>query len=122
MDHIYEIITTMSDSSKLSLLFKQTHLKELGDRINDVHPLKFLASIFSVPHLKSCMGLIWHDYFKRTGFLDGLAPSLSREADQGKLQALLPDFASELNLTVENIQTFFDSRDWENLVLYLIQT
>src|SRR5882724_8421431 len=58
---IYEIISTMAENSKLSLLFNQSHLKGLGDRISDVHPMKFLSTIFNDPHLKMCMGLIWND-------------------------------------------------------------
>ena len=50
---VYEIISTMADNGKLSLLFKQAHLKEIGAQINHLHPLKFLSAIFSEPHLKS---------------------------------------------------------------------
>ena len=68
------------------------------------------------------MYYVWNDHFKRNGFLDGLAPSLTREAEKGKLDQYLKDFAAEVGVTVENIRPYFDVRDWENLVLYLIHS
>src|SRR3989344_8998374 len=81
---IYEIISTMADNSKLCLLFKKSHLEQLGSLIDHVHPLKFLSTIFSDAHLKNCMISVWDDRFKKSGFLNGLAPSLTREASKGK--------------------------------------
>lgn len=119
---IYEIISTMGEKGKLSLLFQQGHLRELGAQINHVHPLIFLSTIFSDAHLKSCMYYIWDDYFKRNGFLDGLAPSLTREAEKGKLNMYIGDFAKDIGVTPDAIQGYFDTRDWENLVLFLIHS
>lgn len=65
---------------------------------------------------------IFDDYFKRNGFLEGLGPSLTREAEKGKLDPYLNDFAAELNIPVNQIRTYFQTRDWENLVRYLIQS
>lgn len=120
--NIYEIISTMAEKGKLSLLFQQSYLREVGAQINHVHPLKFLASIIKEPYLKSCMAYIWDDYFKRNGFLDGLSPSLSREAEKGKLDFYLKDFAKDVGMPSEHIKAYFDVHDWENLVLYLIQS
>ena len=120
--HIYEIISTMAEKGKLGLLFQQNHLRELGAQINHVHPLKFLASIFKDPHLKSCMYYIWDDYFKRNGFLDGLGPSLTRETEKGKLDFYLKDFAVDIGVAPEILKIYVDIRDWENLVLFLIQS
>ncbi len=120
--NIYEIITTMSDNGKLSLLLKQGHLKQLGAQINHVHPLKFMSTIFSNPRLKMCMPEIFDDYFKRNGFMDGLGPSLERESEKGKLIQFLNDFASEVNVNPESIRGFFLARDWENLVRFLMQS
>lgn len=119
---IYEIIKTIADNGKLTLLFKQNHLKQLGTQINHVHPLKFLSAIFTHPELKICMIDVYDDYFKKTGFLDGLAPSLTREAEKGKLTQYLDDFAADLQVSLDGIKPYFQSGDWEELVRYLIQT
>lgn len=120
--NIYEIISTMAEKGKLSLLFQQSYLREIGAQINHVHPLKFLAVILKEPYLKSCMAVIWDDYFKRNGFMDGLAPSLSREAEKGKVQFYLQDFASDIGMPYEHIKPYADVHDWENMVLFLIQS
>jgi len=119
-DYIYKIISTMAESSLWSLLYNQSSLKSLGAQINHVHPLKFLSAIFTNPYLKSCMASIWNDHFKRNGFLDGLSPSLTREAEKGKLNQYLNEFAVEVNTPVEDLRPYFEAGDWKNLVLYLI--
>ncbi|EKE08696.1 MAG: hypothetical protein ACD_17C00043G0004 [uncultured bacterium] len=120
--NIHIIIATMAEKGKLALLFQQSALREIGAQINHVHPLKFLAVIFKEPYLKSCMSYIWDDYFKRNGFLDGLGPSLFREAEKGKLDLYLEPFAKEIGLQKEDLKPYTDVHDWENLVLYLIQS
>ncbi|HSX14172.1 MAG TPA: hypothetical protein VLE96_07130 [Chlamydiales bacterium] len=117
---IYEIITTMADNNKISLLLKQNHLKGLGAQINHVHGLKFLSTIIAHPHLKVCLSQIFDDYFKRNGFLDGLGPSLTREADKGKLDQYINDFCVEVSTTREQLNGFFQARDWEGMVRLLI--
>lgn len=118
--YIVEIITSIADNSKFSLLLKQTHIKNLGAQVNHVHPLKFLSVSLSSPYMKSCLMMIFDDYFKRNGFMDGLAPSLSREADKGKLDGYLPFFAEEVGMPLEEMQPYIQVRDWEGLVRYLM--
>lgn len=120
--NIHEIISTVAEKNKLSLLFQQNYLREKGAQINHVHPLRFLGVIFSDPHLKTCMFYIWDDYFKRNSFMADLAAALTREADKGKLHPYLSDFAKEIRLPPEALKSYFDSREWENFVLFLIQS
>ncbi|HEX2582518.1 MAG TPA: hypothetical protein VHL30_00180, partial [Chlamydiales bacterium] len=118
--HITEIIKIMSENGKLGLLFRQNHLKQLGAQINHVHPLKFLETIFSNPESKASMRDIFEDYFKKTGFLDGLGPSLSREMEKGKLMQYVEDFSKTVGVSAEGIRPYFQTGDWEALVRYLI--
>ena len=120
--HIYEILTSVADNSKFSLLLKQNHLKNLGAQINHVHPLKFLATSIGTPQMKSCLMYVFDDYFKRNGYMDGLGPSLTREAEKGKLEMYLAPFAEEVGVKVEDIQPYFNAHDWEGLVRFLIHT
>lgn len=119
---IYEIISAMGENGKLGLLFKQNHLKALGDRISDVHPMKFLETIFANPYLKTCMMTIWNDYFKRNGFMEGLAPSLTREMEKNNLMQHINEFGTTLGIPGEHMKAYFEKSDWENLVLFLIQS
>ncbi len=121
-ENIYEIVSTVAMKNKLSLLFQQNYLREKGAQISHVHPLKFLGIIFSNPHLKTCMFYIWDDYFKRNNFVNDLSAALTREADKDKLKPYLRDFSQEVGVPHEPIQSYFEERDWENLVLFLIQS
>lgn len=120
--YIYEIVSAMGEKGKLSLLFQQDHLKELGERVNDVHPLKFLEVVFTNPYLKNCMMVVWNDRFKRNGFLEGLIPSIAREIEKGKFQIYIPDFAKEIGVNPEHLQGFIVTQDWENFIAFLIQS
>lgn len=118
---IHEIITGLAEYSRLTLLFKQgDHLKQLGAQINHVHPLKFLSTIFKDPDLRSHMLTIAEDGLKWTGFLDGLAPNLTKEADKGKLEQHLAAFCTDVGIPPDHIKKYFQNRDWESFVRYLM--
>lgn len=119
--HIYELIMTMAREGKVSLLFKQNHMKWLGAKICHVHPLRFLAVIFTDPQLKECMRDVFDDHFKRNGFMDGLGSSLSREADKGMLDGYLKEFAAEVGVKLTLLQECVQSRDWDGFVRVLIE-
>ena len=53
--------------------------------------------------------------------MDGIGPSLSREADKGKLSQYINDFSKEINTPRELLDKFFQTRDWEGIVRYLIE-
>ena len=119
---IHELISTMAETNLVALYFKENHLKALGDRISEVHPLKFLAVIFSNPYLKSCMNVIWDSNIKRGEFLEGLGGSLSREMEKGKLHMHVEPFGADLTIPHETLRPFFDAQDWGNLVLFLMRS
>lgn len=118
--NIYELITTMAQNNKLQLLFKQGHLKTIGAQINHVHPLKFLSSISTNPEIKALMGNLHDDHFKWNELMNGLGAGLTREAIKGKLDIYLNDFANETELSPEDIRPYFESRDWDGFVLFLM--
>ncbi len=119
--NVHEIITTIAENGKLSLLFKQNELKALGSQINHLHPLKFLSAIFSNPVLKERMGQIFGDYFKRNAFMTEVAAGLNAEAEKGGLEPYIERFAKEVNVPAAQLRPFFNNQDWEGLVEFLIQ-
>lgn len=116
---IEELITTMANTGKIKLLFNKHYVEDLGDQIRHVYPLRFLGLIFSKPHLKECMKKILDDYFKKSGFIDGLSPSMDNELKKGKLHEFLNDFCKEVNVKPHQIQPFLNARDWEGLIYFL---
>lgn len=118
---VHQIITTVAENGKLSLLFKKNELKALGSQINHLHPLKFLSAIFSNPDLKQRMGQIFGDYFKRNAFMDEIGAGLTSESEKGGLtHSIIEKFAKEVNMPAAQLRPFFDNQDWDGLVEFLI--
>jgi len=117
---IYEIITLMAEHGKIGLLFKKNYIENLGAQIQHVHPLKFLSTIVTHYYLRSCLDDIFDDYFKRGGFMDGIGPSLSREAEKGTLDQYIGDFAQEVHISQDRLTKYFRNHDWEDLVRLFI--
>ena len=120
--NIHELIISLAENSKFSLLMKQNQMKNLGAQINHVHPLKFLAVAMSTMELKSCFMIIFDDYFKKSGFMDGLGPALTREAEKGNLEKHLSSFAAEIGVKPEDIHPYLVARDWDGLVHFLMHS
>jgi hypothetical protein len=117
---ISDLIKAMAEHGKLWLLGHKTYMNELGDSVRHVHPLKFLEVVFSNEYLKACMREIFEDYFKKNGFMDGLGESLTIKSKVGDLDRYLGDFAKAVKADAENLKPFFENRDWEGLVRYLM--
>jgi hypothetical protein len=117
---VEQLITTLASSSKISLLMKQGDLKALGAEISHLHGLKFLTAIFTNPSLKTPMYEIFMDRFKKDGFMGGLTPGLTKEANEGKLMQYASGFSAELKADLDTIKEFFRNQNWEGMVRYLI--
>ena len=116
---LYELISTIAAKNWLDLLVVRSHMKQLGAEINHVHPLKFLATIFADPHLKTCMPQIWNDFLKRDYMINELGANLTRESDKGTLDKHLPAFSQQLNLSLDTVRSYTGVRDWDGLVRHL---
>lgn len=121
--YIRELVSSMGNSGWLDLLSNQKHLKFIGSQIDTVHPLKFLAAIFVTPDLKIEMAKILDSYLKKDQMLDkGLIPNLDREADKGTLMKYLVPFAEDVRVSPDVLRPYFERRDWESMVRFLIQS
>lgn len=120
--NIYELISTMAELNKMQLLFKRSHLKNIGAQIDHVHPLKFLGTIYSNEYLKSVMPNIYDDSFKWGELLDGVGSALTRESIKGKLDQYLEHFAQEVGSTTEDLQPYFQERNWEHMMIFLMHS
>lgn len=119
------IIASMGTKSWTWLWMHEGELNKKGDEISGVHPLKFLSVVFQDEYLKKvCMPSIFKSSLKRNGFLDGLAPNMTKEAQKGKLQKYLKDFMKEINLDASHtdaLMEFIEQKDWHGFVYYLTQ-
>lgn len=118
---IADILTTMANNGKVTLLFKQSYIRQLGTEIEHVYPLAFIAVAFKNPELRVCMEKIFDDYFKRTGFLEGMGEHLIKESNKDTLNQYIDDFAKDINIPANIVREYFKMHDWEGFFYYLIQ-
>ena len=117
---IYELIETMGNNGKITLLLKyKTHLEKLGDEVRHVHSLKFLGVIYSHPVPKQCMKEVLNDYFKRINFIDGLATVIETEIKKGSIDKCLIDFAKDVNVNHYDLIPFIKKKNWRGFLEHI---
>lgn len=124
-DVIGYIITSMGTQSYFWLFRHSNELKAKGKEINDVHPLKFLETVFSPEGrskgLRQHMEAVMDSRFTRSNFIDGLGSSLTKKSMDGHLHVYLQDFASALQVAPHEIHGYFQNHDWEGMVRHLMK-
>jgi hypothetical protein len=119
---IHFIIVTLANKSLVSLLNYKKPLEDAGKRVNHVHPLRFLESIFADEEMKVAMhnvrkrGWVWDDFFK------GLAGSLGEESNQNNMTThMVLDFCTNLEISSTEILPLVNMHQWKELIDALIR-
>ncbi|MEI6531310.1 MAG: hypothetical protein WCN87_00630 [Chlamydiota bacterium] len=113
---IYYIITNLSNSSVINIMLNRSSIEKAGDRIDPVHPLQFLLSIFSNKELIICIHniknrpLIWKDFSK------GLETSLQRESSEKNFDKYMADFASKLKIRADLLEKPAKEKKWDKFL------
>jgi hypothetical protein len=116
------IMKIMATKSVASLLKYRTELEAAGDRIDRVHPLRFLETVFTDEELKVYM----HNIRKRGGwiwgeFIKGLKGSLQDEAEIGNMtDDMIFDFSCQVGIDISKIQGQIHGHKWEDFIKSLI--
>lgn len=121
-DDISYIITTLAQETLWNIgKSHRSSLKNAGERIDHLHPLRFLMTAFTSERLKSGVhairdrgGWIW------SGFLDGLTGSLNEEAKNDNLYQYVSDFARKVSINVDLILPSLKAKKWEEFINVLI--
>lgn len=122
-DDIGYIVRTLANHNLIEIWGHKANLKKAGDRIDHVHPFRFLECIFTNNELKSCMSTIKGKSWVWDDFLKGLKKSLSQEAKKNNLiQSQIQDFAKHVNISSGAISPSIHSQKWEDLVNILISS
>lgn len=115
------IITFLANRSLISIAAHRLDLEEAGDRIDRVHPLKFLMYVFTDEELKVGIrnirgkGWVWGD------FVGGLKESLATEARIGNLQPhQMQEFARQVKVDHAHLAPYVDQRNWDEFIDTLI--
>lgn len=121
MKDINYIVKTLASSSWTKLWSSKSSLKEAGDRIENIHPLRFLLCIFMDEELKGGIHAIrdrkkiWKEFFS------GLSDSLEKESNIGNLQSYyIQDFANTVKIDAAQIRSPIQQHKWTDLLDLLI--
>jgi hypothetical protein len=117
-----ELFTIIATNGKMALLWRVSELKKRGQEIEHIHPLKMLGYVFSAPNMQDYFDKIYKDSFKWGNFYHEFARRMNFEASKNNLLCHFASFAKEVNLAPANLKPFFDRKDWEGLLKYLIYT
>ncbi|MBS4168435.1 hypothetical protein [Parachlamydia sp. AcF125] len=120
-EDICYIVKTLAAHNVLEIWGHKSALKKAGDRIDHVHPLRFLECIFSDNELKTSAAslkgktMVWDD------FLKGIKKSLSQEFRNKNLsEPFIQDFAKQVNVDPNLLIPLIQSQEWEKFVNVLI--
>ncbi len=115
------IITFLAQKSLISIAFEKGDLEKAGDRIDHIHPLRFLLTIFLDEELKVRIQNIRGKGWVWNRFIGGLKECLFTEYGLGNLrEAYVEEFAELLGLDCDALLPFFQEQKWRDLVNYLI--
>ena len=100
---ICEIVSTVGSTSTGLLLFKKSHLEELGKKTNHIPPLQFLAYVFSKPDLVRQMEKIRSSGTKYKHFIAGFKAGLYHQYQVECLGTQVEGFANYLSLNSDEV-------------------
>lgn len=120
-DALRFIVTSLSNKSLVSVALMRSELEVAGDHIDQLHPLKFLHTVFTDEEMKVGIRNMRSKPWIWTNFMNGLKQSLITESNIGNItQDHMRDFASSLNVDFRQVKKEIDQKQWDNLVNFLI--
>ncbi|GAB4189476.1 MAG: hypothetical protein Tsb0015_10190 [Simkaniaceae bacterium] len=118
--NVSKLIKKLADRNVIELLWHKKEMTRLGDKIEHLHPLRFIGYIYSRPDLIKCMKTISQNSFKWHAFVDGFAGGMDKEAKRNNLIAYLPGFCRETGAEENAIRNFISKHQWEELLRYYL--
>lgn len=119
--NIHYIVYTLGTKPLLFIIKQTFKLKKTGDKIDNVHPFRFLEVIFTDEKSKACMPNIRKSTFVWPEFKNGLYTSLSEEKEKDNLKTeYIQDFAKNVGIDCNLIFPSIQKGDWNSLVDILI--
>lgn len=118
------ILKSMATKSWTELLGSRSSLNRAGDRIDHIHPLRFLYTIFSDEQMRGCLHSIRFSDRKQIwkSFFTGLEESLEEESQKNNMTLeFIHDFAKLLKINVASVHDLIKNRQWPELVDALLK-
>jgi hypothetical protein len=116
------IVNTLARDSLISIASSRSSLNKAGDRIDNVHPLRFLMAIFGDEELKAGAHAIRdRGSFIWDGFLEGVIRGSTEETARNNMKVeFIQDFAREVKIDANLIIPSIQQSKWKELVNILI--
>lgn len=115
------IINTLGSGDLIKVAKNRSKLKKAGDRIDHLHPLRFLMGIFTDEQMKVSMTVIDGKFMVWDGFLGGLEPSCETETNRNNMTPeMVADFAKQVGVDFNLIYPAIANRQWVELVHILM--
>ena len=115
------IVTFLANKSLLTIGLAKPDLEAAGDRIEHIHPLRFLMTVFTDEELKVGIrnirgrGWVWNHFVG--GFRDSLTTEMG--IDNMKRE-YIHDFAQNVKIAPEIIIPAVSNQNWDNFIDLLI--
>lgn len=121
MEDLTFILGTMAKSSLISIATQRSSLKRAGERIDHLHPLRFMEMIFSNEELKAYVAAVRNKSFVWKEFLRGIVGSLEDESKNKNLTSeQLKDFSKRTNVDLSPLMPLIKEKKWKEFVNQLI--
>ncbi len=116
------IINTLGNASLFDLPRLRPQLDEAGVRVEHLHPLKFLTTIFSDEEIKRSMVLMSQRLLVYNRFMRNLKDNLNHEAKNENITIVqVRDFTKKVGVPITAVKPHFQKRDWIEFVEVLIK-
>lgn len=119
--NISYIVKTLGNKTLVKIAASKSSLEKAGDKVNHVHPLRFLMCIFTDEELKAAFynvtqrGWVWKDFMK------GLTDSLNEESKHNNLKnEYIIDFAKNVGIDPNLILAPIAEKRWNDLINILV--
>jgi hypothetical protein len=126
---IYQIIDSVGDWGMAKLWKREDEMAALGNKVQHVHPFKFLEIVLNTPRLKQWMieiedglfSLKWRGFFDGTSQSAGFSAKCEREYARDNLAPYIVGFCQTVKANPEQVRHFVEKKEWEKLVRFLIK-
>ncbi len=119
-NNITWIINTIAKSNLVKLGLNGNDVRKRGDKIEHVHPLRFLSYVMGEGGLRGDMKKITKSSFKWNNFMDSFSKRLTREMNNNNLLPYVSGFAHSLNVDENTVRSIIERQDWYGLLNYFL--
>lgn len=121
-EFVFYIVNTLGNKSLDKIWRAESSLKRAGDKIDHLHPLRFLEIVFTDEELKAAIRNLKNKRLVWSQFKGGLYGSLTEEAGRGNLtEDQVLDFTNNIGIDIAIIYPSILKADWDEMLTLLIK-